>query len=130
MNKNSLFALWGALFAICAGLGFIHDASGWGRAALTAISLLFFLPPFVLLYRARQTGDKNTVLLIRYFSLLSLGLTLILFIVSILTVMGPQWLGDFLHGVLTVVSTPMMCSGQWALSLFLWACLLISSLRK
>ena len=38
-----------------------------------------------------------------------------------------------LFAVLIVVSSPMVCSGYWALSLFLWACLLIVShslLRK
>ena len=30
-------------------------------------------------------------------------------------------------GVLIVVSSPMVCSGYWALSLFLWACLLMVS---
>ena len=32
-----------------------------------------------------------------------------------------------MFGVLIVVSSPMVCSGYWALSLFLWACLLMVS---
>jgi len=35
-----------------------------------------------------------------------------------------------LHIMLVIVSSPMVCSGNWALSLFLWACLLVASLRK
>ena len=31
---------------------------------------------------------------------------------------------------LVVVSTPMVASGYWVLSLFLWACLLMVSLKK
>ena len=36
-------------------------------------------------------------------------------------------MGNALFGVLIVVSSPMVCSGYWALSLFLWACLLMVS---
>ena len=32
-----------------------------------------------------------------------------------------------MFGVLIVVSSSMVCSGYWALSLFLWACLLMVS---
>ena len=39
-------------------------------------------------------------------------------------------LGLVLHYVLTIVSSPMICSGHWAMSLFLWACLLMVSLSK
>ena len=39
-------------------------------------------------------------------------------------------LGNLLHIVLTIVSAPMMASGSWILSLFLWACLLMASLKK
>ena len=125
MNKNTLL-MWGGLFVLCAGLGFVPQPEGWVRFVLTALSLVFFLPPFFLL----RTGSRETAALIRNLSLISLGLTLALFVASILTAMGSEWLGNFLHGVLAVVSTPMMCSGQWALSLFLWACLLMLSLKK
>ena len=36
-------------------------------------------------------------------------------------------MGNFLYQVLIIVSSPMVCSRHWALSLFLWACLLITS---
>ena len=125
MNKNTLL-IWGGLFVLCAGLGFVPQPEGWVRFMLTALSLVFFLPPFFLL----RSGSREAAALIRNLSLLSLGLTLVLFVTSILTAMGSEGLGNFLHGVLTIVSTPMMCSGQWAMSLFLWACLLMLSLKK
>ena len=81
MSKKLLFALWGGLFILCAGLGFIpgfsQNVSAGAQAVLT--------------------------------------------------------MGNVLFAVLIVVSSPMVCSGYWALSLFLWACLLIVShslLRK
>ena len=46
MNKKLLFVLWGVLFVLTAGLGFLPEAAGW----MTALSLLFFLPPALLNY--------------------------------------------------------------------------------
>lgn len=125
MNRKKLL-IWAGLFVLCAGLGLIPEPSGWGKAAMTAVSLVFFLPPFFLL----RSGDRTAAALIRNLSSLSLGLTLALFVANILAATRSEGLGNFLHGVLAIVSTPMLCSGQWALSLFLWACLLMLSLKK
>ena len=124
MNKTILFVLWGGLFALCAGLGFFAP-SGWGLA----MSLLFFLPPGVLVYRAGKAGDRHTVCLIRNLAALSLGATLVMLILNFVFAVKSQALGNFLHGVLVVVSTPMIASGYWVLSLFLWACLLMVCLK-
>ena len=121
MNKKYLFILWGVLFVLCAGLGFQPETSGWTMAA----SVLFFLPPALLLYK----GDRNTVLLVRNLSALSLGVTLVTLILNFVLAVSSETLGNLLHYVLTIVSAPMMCSGYWVLSLFLWACLLMASLK-
>ena len=126
MNKKLLYALWACLFIVCAGLGFIPEPEGTLQALLTAASLLFFLPPAVLLYR----GDVSDAKLIRNFAALSLGLTLILLILNFLTALRSEFLGQVLHYTLVIVSSPMVCSGHWALSLFLWACLLMGSRKK
>ena len=60
-------------------------------------------------------------------SALSLGLTLLALILNLLSALGSATLGNVLYGILIVVSSPMVCSGFWALSLFLWACLLLTS---
>lgn len=133
MKKNSLFSAWGILFIICAGLGFIPDAQGALRIFLTIVSLLFFVPPFWLLLDARRTGDKECLRVLRLISALSLGLTAALLIGSILAAVRSEFMGIFMHVLLTILSTPMMASNLWALSLFLWACLLfgsISALKK
>jgi len=129
MNK-SLTALWAGLFIVCAGLGFIPEPEGTLRIFLTVLSLLFFLPPALLLYEAGKRQDKRVILLIRNLSILSLGLTMVLLILNFLTVLSSETLGLILYYVLIVVSSPMICSGYWAMSLFLWACLLTVSLRK
>jgi len=129
MNK-SLTALWAGLFIVCAGLGFIPEPEGTLRIFLTVLSLLFFLPPALLLYEAGKRQDKRVILLIRNLSILSLGLTMVLLILNFLTVLSSETLGLILYYVLIVVSSPTICSGYWAMSLFLWACLLTVSLRK
>lgn len=120
MKKTVLFALWGGLFVISAALGLADNT----KAGLW-VSILFFLPPGLLLYDAGKAGDKSAVLLIRNLAALSLGLTLILLILNVVFAVKSQAVGNFLHGILGVVSTPMLASGYWALSLFLWACLLM-----
>lgn len=121
MNHKMLFVLWGGLFAATAVLGFFP--AGWWS---TAICVLFFLPPALLLYR----GDRNTAQLIRNLSALSLGVTLLVLILNFVLAVSSETLGNLLHIVLTIVSAPMMASGYWVLSLFLWACLLMASLKK
>lgn len=128
MNKKSLFVLWGVLFIVCAGLGFIPDQEGAVRFVLTALSLVFFLPPALLLHAAGRTGDAHTRKLIRNLSALSLGLTLVLLVGNVLSALASEFVGGLLHTVLVIVSAPMVCSGYWVLSLFLWACLLMASL--
>ena len=78
MNQKTLFALWGGLFALCAGLGFIDETAGFWHVVLVVLALAFFIPPAVLLYRADQEKDNNTLQLIRNFSALSLLLTMVL----------------------------------------------------
>ena len=130
MKNKTLFTLWGGLFIVCAGLGFIPEPAGMLRLLLTGVSFLFFLPPAVLLYRAKKDGEDALRKLIRNLSALSLGLTLVLLILNFLTAFGTEAAGVMLYAMLVMVSSPMICSGYWALSLFLWACLLMGSLRR
>ena len=130
MNKKLLYALWGCLFILCAGLGFIPEPKRSAQILLTILSLLFFLPPAVLLQQSGKRGDLHTVKLIRNLSALSLGLTLVLLVLNFLSAMRSEFLGSVLHYILVMVSSPMICSGHWAASLFLWACLLVASWKQ
>ena len=125
--KNWLCGLWAGLFILCAGLGFIPEPEGAARILMTAASLVFFLPPALLLHQAGKQQDADTLKLIRNLSALSLGLTLVLLVLNLLTVMQSEFLGSVLHYIQVIVSSPMICSGHWAMSLFLWACLLMVS---
>ena len=128
MKKNVLCALWGGMFILCAGLGFIPEPSAYAGNLMTLAAVLFFLPPALLLWQAHQAGDRPMLRLVRNLSLLSLGLSLVLIVLNILSAMSSEVLGDLLNSVLIVVSSPMICSGSWALSLFLWACLMVVSM--
>ena len=55
---------------------------------------------------------------------------MVLLVANFLSALGSVTLGDVLYGMLVIVSSPMVCSGYWVLSLFLWACLLMSSLSQ
>ncbi len=129
MNRKQLYALWGSLFILCAGLGFIPEPSGAARWALTLVSLVFFVPPGILLRRGMQEKNTDDLKLIRNLSALSLGLTLLFLICNFLSVLRSETLGNILYWILVIVSSPMACSGYWALSMFLWACLLMVSLK-
>ena len=81
MSKKLLFALWGGLFILCAGLGFIpgfsQNVSAGAQAVLTVLAVAFFAPPACLIYGAKKEKDARTLKLVRGISLLSLGLTLL-----------------------------------------------------
>jgi len=126
MKNRSLFIAWAFLFILCAIGGFIPVTKTAVRILLTGLSLLFFLPPALILRR----GSREERQLVRTLSALSLVLTLVLIIANFLTAFRSEALGNALHALLTVVGCPMITSGHWAMSLFLWACLLIASLKK
>ena len=130
MKNKSLLAIWGIFYIICAGLGFIPEPEGTVRIFLTVISILFFVPPAILLFDAFSAGDEKTIRLIRLLSALSLALTLVLLTANFLAALGSPGLGSFLHVLLVIGSAPMVCSNYWVLSLFLWAVLLVTSLQK
>ena len=127
MNKKLLFTLWGVLFVVCAAFGFIPQPG-------TAVMILGYLLAFGffgiggwILWQAYQTRDRATATLVRNLSLASLMTTSILLVANFLSVFASQGLGNFLHYVLIIVSSPMLCAPSWATSLFLWACLMVVS---
>ena len=127
MKKNALLGLWAGLFMVCAVLGFVPRPEGVLRWLLTALGLVFFAPPMVLLRRAKESGDRAAAVLVRNLAAGSLGLTLVLLVANVLSVLGSETLGIVLNAVLAVVSTPMFCGQIWVLSLFCWAFLMIGA---
>lgn len=124
MKKTVLLSIWGIGYAVCAVLGFLPEPEGALAVLMSILSVLFFLPPFLLLYLSDRSGDQHCIALIRNLSALSLLVTVVVLVLNFMSAMGGEFLGNVLYYLLVIVSSPMICSGYWALSLFLWACLL------
>ena len=133
MKNKTLFLIWGGLFILCAGLGFIPAVYGFARVLLVLAAIVFFIPPWILFYRGQQKKDPGLLALLRGISISSLVATLTLLILTIITAGTNATASDFFYVLLGVFSAPMFCSQGWVISLFLWACLFIASasaLRK
>lgn len=126
MSNTVLFALWGALYALCAGLGFVAAPGPALRLLMIALSLAMFIPPFLL----NKRGNRRVRLLVRNLSLAWLIATAILLPANFLAALAPEMLGNFLHGLLTILSSPLVCSDSWALTIFLWACVFFDARGK
>ncbi len=129
MNKIGYLSLWGGIFVICAGLGFVPSPEGVLKWMLVMFSVAFFAPPGLMLWDAVRKGDKDTVKLVRNLAALSLGATVVVMILNILSIQWSEAVGNGLYALLIVVSCPMACAQYGLLSLFLWACLLMVSIR-
>lgn len=131
MRKNTvIYALWGLLYCICVGLGFVENAEGLGKVLLVLTSLIFFLPPYYLVFQAQKKQSRKTVLALRLISAGILLLSLVLLVLNFLSVYFSSYTGMFLHVLLVIFTAPMMCGQYWVLSLFLWAVLLMLTLQK
>ena len=130
MSNTVLYALWGALYALCAGLGLITAPGEGLQFLMTALSVALFVPPFVLNYRAAKAGDRRSLTLIRNLSGLWLVLTCLLLVGNFLSVLASETVGNILYSLLTIVGSPLVCCGSWALAIFLWACVFFDALSK
>ena len=130
MNNKTWYAIWIAWYIVCAGLGFIPEAAGFGKAVLVALALGFFVPGGMLLTRAIRGQDRNGVLRIRLISLGALFLTLMLILANVLSVGASEAIGNVLYWLLILLSAPMFCGQYWLMTLFLWGCLLTGSFLK
>ena len=133
MNKTAYFSLWGGMFILCAGLGFIPESAGFLKFLLVALAVGFFVIPMLLVRQAGAEEDKATVKLVRNLAALSLGLTVAALLANFLCFMSSEAVGTFLYVLLVIVSAPMFCGQYWVLSLFLWAFVMfysIAQLRK
>ena len=136
MKKSTLFVLWGGMFILCAGLGFIPEPTGVLRWMMTGLSLLFFLPPALTVYQCQKEKDGKLLRLVRTVSLVVLIATVALLVVNLLSIalllVMPEKtaliVGDVLYYALILVSTPMICGQYWGIGLIGWAALLWSSI--
>ena len=127
MNKKLLFIIWGALFTICAAFGFIGQPGSAVRILGILFSFGFFGLGGIILWQAHSAKDRATIALVRNLALASLLATLVMLVANFLSIFTSEVLGNILHYMLIVLSSPMTCAPNWATSLFLWACLMVVS---
>lgn len=122
MTRRIWYYVWLGLFLITAAMGFVPEQARAMRVLRLTLTVLFFLPPLMILRKGTKQDAKRIFAL----SAASLCLTVAAIVISVICARGSTELGNFLHGVLVVVSAPMICGGVWVLSLFLWACLMFA----
>lgn len=127
MKNKTLFALWGGMYILCGLLGLSPESAGAGRILL---ALAFFLPPFLIFRQAKAKADNRTLSLLRNLSAASLGITALLIGLNVASLGASEAMGNLLHVLLVILSSPMVCGGNWFVSLFLWACLLIAAQKE
>ena len=130
MKTKSLYILWIMLYVLCTLLGFIPNPVGFLRVLMVACALAFFIPGGFLVHTALQQRNKKALRTLRIISASSLILTLVSLVANFLGVLASEAVGNLLYVLLVLVSTPMVCSGFWVASLFLWACLLMATYLK
>lgn len=124
MNKKTICKAWAVLYVLSAALGFASPEGGFGKTLLILLGLAFFAPPFYLVGKAKQEENGKTLKAVRIISICSLALTLVFLVLNFVSVYASADVGFWLYVILVLVSAPMTCLQYWAVSLFLWACLL------
>lgn len=129
-KEKILYCIWLGLFILCGGLGTITERNAFGSVILTILSLIFFIPAIILLYDGITRQNRNMLLRVRIIAISSLFLTLALIIINTLAIFSSEAVGQFLNDLLIIVSAPMFCCYWQGVSLFLWACVFVSSFPR
>lgn len=131
-SNQILYGIWGVLFVLtaCASLAVPQPETTGEKVVLRVMAAVFFLPPWMILWRARATGNRHDRNLIRDLSAASLIATVVLFYASVQAIRFPDWVGQSIHVMMSILCAPLLCGNFYALPLFLWATLLIGSLGK
>lgn len=130
MKKSYLYIAWAVLYSVCVGVSFTPSPQGVGEMLLVATALLFFVPPYWLLWQARKTEDRRTVVILRSVAICVLALSALLIALNLVSVNMSSETGLVLYVLLVMFSAPMICGQYWLMSLFLWACLLMLTFQK
>ena len=130
MKEKLLYIVWGAMAVLCVGLGTLETDNLLMQIPLLLISIVFFVPPGILLYDALEAQNRKGIVRLRIISIVSLALTMVTLLAFFLTAMRSEEAASWLYEVLILVSCPMICSQYWLVSLFLWAILLYATFIK
>ena len=122
-----LYALWIVMFAVTAWLGFVPAGDETTANVYRILTGLFFLPPWMIMLKARNEGVMKHCQVVKYLCLASLGTTVVLMALNVLSINWSEAMGTALNAALTIVSAPMMCGQGYFLSLFMWGTLLMGA---
>lgn len=126
MKAKNLWLIWLYLFAFCCIIGFIPGPDGLVKALMVLLAVGFFVPGGLLL----KQGDRKTAKWIVLICAASLVLTTVSVILNFASVLMDEVWGTVLYILMGILSTPMLCSQIWVISLFGWACLLAAGVFK
>ena len=132
LSYKTLYIAWAVMFALTAVLGFLFPAAqnGWAKFGLGMIAVLFFLPPWAIVIKAKKENARFHSRLVGILAASSLAWTLALLVLNLLSVTWSESLGNALYAALVIVSSPMVCSNLYVLPLFLWGTLLTGAFSK
>lgn len=125
MKMKSVWLSWLYLFVLTAVLGFIPAPTGFLKLLLIVLTVVFFVPGFVLLVMADRRDEVKTIRLVRNIAIAALVLATVLIMLNFMSATMSKLWGDVFHVMLVVLATPLVCGQYWVLSLFGWACLMI-----
>lgn len=130
IQYKTLYIAWAVLYALTAALGLIQEPEGALSTFMTLLSMGFFLPPWVILSKAKGEDRPSHLRLIRYLGLAWVAVTVVLLCASILSVGRGEGVGNFLYYAMTIACAPMVCSQLYALPMALWGVTLALTREK
>ena len=130
MRKRMLYIVWAVLYCACVGFSFVSAPNTVAQVFLVALSIGFFVPPYILVFQAKKQENRKAIKTLRLVCIGVLVLAMILLALNIVSVKFSSGTGLLLYVLLAMFAPPLACCQQWALGLFLWACLLMLTLQK
>lgn len=128
MKKRPLWLTWYSLYILCALFGFIPAPTGFWKIFCVGMSVIFFIPGALLIKWANDRSNTRTLKQIRTISLISLGGTMVLIMLNMASALMSELWGNIFYVLLILGSSPMICAQYWVLSLFGWACILMTTI--
>ena len=129
-NDLLMYIIWAVLYIGCVLLSLLDGVQGGGLVLIRIVSVLFFVPGWILAGWGVQDHNKRMLKNVRIVCLTSLILTTAALVANFLSVKATVQTGRIWNGILILVSAPLSIAPFWALSLFLWACTLMATFPR
>ena len=131
MSYAVFYVLWAAMFGVTAYLGFTPTPEkGLQEVMYMLMAGAVFLPAWMILIRANKEENTKHKLIVRNLCIASIACTTVLMALNVMSAGWPENVGNALYAALVIVSAPMVCGQNYALSLFMWGFLLMGSISK